>query len=422
MSADFQVAFLCSIFIVFLIEIPLNKADKKSGNVTSVINQEVVNIGGLFSLHCQRRQNRSVSCGKFRLDGYEELNAMLFAVSKINENRSLLPDVTLQVKVKDTCSSVELASKRSLNYTITKYRSKYRCSSNLSGEDRPVLAIVGERDSDISRAVTNLVGLFHIPVISYASTSSSLSGVKYFVRTVPPDTFKAQAIVDILKRFHWNYIILLYSDNEYGRFGSEEFKNRLRKETKKICIAVDETINRHDPEEEIQTWTKIQAKQSKTKVVVVFALYEDFSSFLNIGKKRHNLREYIWLSDEMWNGQTSNVTSMLGYAISVIPRQKFIQEYADFFHNSSSQHNLDFLNSFPSLKEEWFSEYRSLPSSVRGSGSNLSISNDTCLAWRSSQVSAVIDAVYSVAWALHNELQCNNSTFCITKEKNIFTR
>ena len=373
----------------------------KSGSNKAVTNDEVV-IGGLFSLHCERRINRSISCGKFRIGGYEELIAMLFAVKEINENGSILPGTRLRVKIEDTCSSVKLATERSLHYTITKYRFENNCTTNQSSS--PVLAIVGERDSDISRTVTNLVGWFHIPVVSYGATSPSLSGVRYFLRTVPPDNFIAQTMVDLLERFHWNYVVLLYSDSEYGRFAADAIRERIRKEngTEKICIAVDEAINaagsfdsRREAEKGI--WTKMEKQEQKTRVVVVFASHDDFSSFLQIGKESgHNITKYIWLSDDIWRGQTGNLTSELGYAISIIPDQVFISKFADFFHNESSAY----------VKKEWFEEFQSQRSN---SESNRNTSISTCLPWRSSQVGHVIDAVYSVAWALHGIIQCNFS-------------
>lgn len=382
-----------------------NGCCSRADDSRAVTYDEVV-IGGLFSLHCERRRNRSILCGNFRIDGYEEMTAMLFAVKEINENGDILPGKKLRVEIEDTCSSVELATERSLDYTITKYRYVNDCTTNQSSkvQDSPVLAIVGARDSDVSRSVTNLVGLFHIPVVSYSSTSPSLSGVRYFTRTVPPDTFIAQTMVDILENFHWNYIVLLYSDSEYGRFAADAFRERIRKESgaEKICIAVDEAINAAGSlesklEAEKGIWMKMEKQQRKTRVVVVFASHADFSRFLQIGKERHDIKNYIWLSDNIWRGQTDNLTSELGYAISIIPDQVYIEEFSDFFYNES----------FDYVKKEWFDEFQSQRSNL---GSTRNTSRSTCLQWRSSQVCYVIDAVYSVAWALHGLIQCNASS------------
>jgi ABC-type branched-subunit amino acid transport system substrate-binding protein len=374
---------------------------------------KVLNMGGLFPIHSQKKNQTSL-CGSFRIGGFEELNAMLFAIDKVNEDENLLPGIKLKVKIDDTCSSIEVATKKSLDYTIINYQSIYECFGN-SSQDKPILAILGARSSDISRAVTNLVGLFHIPVISYGATSSSLTGVKYFTRTKAPDTFSTQTLIDILEQFSWNYVILLYSDNEYGLFAAESFRERLRKEKKNMCIAVDEHIS-EDITENLQTWQKIHKEKHRTKVVVVFAIYDDYSSFLQAGKERYNLEEYIWLSEDIWNGHTAKLTDMLRHAISVIPNQIFIKEFANFFHHAREK--MKSLKQHSTFDESWFEEYKSYAESETRSSVN------SCIKWGSSDVSHVMDAVYTIAWALHSVLNCNSTTKTCNKSetKNFFKR
>ena len=389
-------------------------ANKK--NLTESSEHEVLNIGGLFAVHGYN--NRTSFCGPFTLGGFTEMNAMLFAVRKVNENEDLLPGIKLQAKVEDTCSSTELATEKSLNYTMMNYRSMSECFGNHSAQEKPKLAIVGDQSSDVSRAVTNLVGLFHIPVVSYAATSSSLSGVKYFARTVPPDTYATQALIDVLQRFKWNYVILLYSNSEYGRFAAESFREKLRKlkKNRKICIAVDEPIH-ENVNDDLQTWRKIHEERNKTKVVVVFAVYDDFNSFLQTGKGKHDLEEYIWLSNDMWNGQTANLTCMLKNAISIIPSQIHIDEFEKFFYNA--QKNLHYVKQHSSFDEEWFEEYRSFVAPRDFNMSSSKTGNAACVVWSSSDISYVMDAVYTVAWALHDILDCDKNTKSCNKTESI---
>ena len=411
---------MTSVLLAFiLLEFPIFAKESDS---TESRAYEVLNIGGLFAIHGQAGKNQtsesSTTCGPFRIGGFEELNAVLFAIDKVNEDENLLPGIKLQVKIEDTCSSIEVATEKSLNYTIINYQSIHECFGNHSAQDKPILAIVGERSSDISRAVTNLVGLFHIPVVGYGATSSSLTGVKYFTRTIAPDTFVTQTLIDILERFGWNYVILLYCDNEYGQFAAESFRERLRKQKKTICTAVDERIS-EDMTENVKTWQKIYKERHNTKVVIVFATNHDFSGFLQAGKGKVNLEEYIWLSTDIWNGQwqtTIEMTTMLKHAISVIPNQVFIEEFADFFHNAPRK--MKSLKQHSTFDESWFDEYNSFPKPNRSSCAN------SCIKWGSSEVSYVMDAVYTIAWALHSILNCNSTTKTCNKSQanNFFKR
>ncbi len=63
------------------------------------------------------------------------------------------------------------------------------------GVAQPVTAVVGAAFSGVSIMVANILRLFKIPQISYASTSTELSDksrFQYFSRVVPPDNFQAQ--------------------------------------------------------------------------------------------------------------------------------------------------------------------------------------------------------------------------------------
>ena len=44
-----------------------------------------------------------------------------------------------------------------------------------------------------------------------------------FARTVPPDTFQAIALVDIVKRFNWTYVSTIASEGSYGKTITREW-------------------------------------------------------------------------------------------------------------------------------------------------------------------------------------------------------
>ena len=66
-----------------------------------------------------------------------------------------------------------------------------------------------------------------IPQISYASTGIELSDKKrfmYFSRVVPSDTYQAQAMVDIVRRFGWRYVSTVGDEGNYGEKGVAAFE------------------------------------------------------------------------------------------------------------------------------------------------------------------------------------------------------
>ena len=70
-----------------------------------------------------------------------------------------------------------------------------------------------------------------IPQISYASTAPELSDATrydFFSRVVPPDSYQAQAMLDIVMAMGWNYVSTLASEGSYGESGVEAFVQASR--------------------------------------------------------------------------------------------------------------------------------------------------------------------------------------------------
>lgn len=82
-----------------------------------------------------------------------------------------------------------------------------------------------------TRVLTTLSSFFffvfwQIPQISYASTAPELSDntrYDFFSRVVPPDSYQAQAMLDIVMAMGWNYVSTLASEGNYGESGVEAF-------------------------------------------------------------------------------------------------------------------------------------------------------------------------------------------------------
>lgn len=126
----------------------------------------------------------------------QRLEAMLFAVDKINREGRLLPGIRLGVNVVDTCSRDTYALNRSLEFIRASLNamdtSGFQCRDGSSPRARgpqgfgPVFGVVGGSYSSVSIQVANLLRLFRIPQISPASTAKVLSDksrFEFFART-----------------------------------------------------------------------------------------------------------------------------------------------------------------------------------------------------------------------------------------------
>ena len=166
-----------------------------------------------------------VQCGDLNERvGIQRLEAMIFAVDEINNNQSILRNVSLGLEVYDTCSSETIALDRALHFVKDAVSSR---------ENHPVMAgVIGPSFSSISVQVAHLFRLFQIPQVSFDSTSYELSDknrFEFFSRTVPHDLYQAKALVDVAKAMNWTYISVVYSGDSYGTLGFQAVKEEAKK-------------------------------------------------------------------------------------------------------------------------------------------------------------------------------------------------
>ncbi len=148
-------------------------------------------------------------------------------------------------------------------------------------EDRnvPVVGVVGGSYSSVSMQVANLLRLFGIPQVSPASTSPSLSDkTRYdlFARTVPPDTYQAKVLVDIVQAFNWSYVSTVSSEGSYGEAGIEAFQRVAAQ--RNVCIAIAEKVPHHANHSVFINILKNLQSKAMARAVIIFTRMEDARS------------------------------------------------------------------------------------------------------------------------------------------------
>ena len=131
-----------------------------------------VTIGGLFTMMMPQDYRE---CSDVSSHGaIEALEALLFSIDRINQDDNLLPNITLGVKVFDSCGSANLAMEQAIKKFVLGDAWKSRGKSCVEF-DRPVVGVVGPFYSYEAEEITPFFNLFKIPLISYSATSTTLS-------------------------------------------------------------------------------------------------------------------------------------------------------------------------------------------------------------------------------------------------------
>uniref|UniRef100_A0A8C5AYC8 Olfactory receptor C family, u1 n=1 Tax=Gadus morhua TaxID=8049 RepID=A0A8C5AYC8_GADMO len=237
-------------------------------------------------------------CCFFSFDdrAFRWMMTMIFAVEEINRNPALLPGVTLGYHIMDSCDHIHTSLKALLgNVTITK--STTDSGTCLTGS--PITAVIGLASSSPTGAIAHILGPFSIPLVSYFATCVCLTDkhtYPSFLRTVPSDLFQVRGLVELVKFFGWNWVGTVGTPDDYSRYGIQAFSHQFRQLGG--CLAYHLTIPQSPTFVEIGAMADT-LQSSKAKVVVAFAtegqLLELFSELV-----ARNVTGIQWVASEAW--------------------------------------------------------------------------------------------------------------------------
>ncbi|XP_073529293.1 G-protein coupled receptor family C group 6 member A-like [Phyllobates terribilis] len=165
-----------------------------------------------------------------------------------------------------------------------------------------IKAVVGDNYSELSIIISRILSLHLIPQISPASSAVTLlDQLRFpsFLRTVPNDKYQTEAMVTLIKKYGWNWVGVIATDDEYGNSASLSLSFLFKQ--KGICTAfskripdnIDHTHFNHTLNETVNELIK-----NTTNVVIVFLRTSVLSQLfkkviaLNISK--------TWIASDIW--------------------------------------------------------------------------------------------------------------------------
>ena len=259
----------------------------------------------------------------------------------------------------DTCSSDSYALNQSLEFIRASINtvegSAFQCSDG--SIPRPkygmkiISGVVGGSYSEVSLQVANLLRLFKIPQVSYASTGTSLSDktrYDFFARTVPPDTFQALALVDVVQSFNWSYVSIVSSEGQYGDSGMKAFIHEAR--ARNMCIAVNEKVPHSASSEHFDMIFAHLLTKPNAKAVVLFVRMEDARGILKAAQRANNINFFTWVASDGWGKEeklVEGVEEVAEGAITVELQTTIIKEFDTYMKSLNPSNN---------KRNPWFNE------------------------------------------------------------------
>ncbi|KAL3968473.1 MHC class I antigen [Sarotherodon galilaeus] len=296
-------------------------------------------IGGLFPIHLKtNRTNTSgpLSCSDYDIQMFLRSQVMIYAISKIN-----LPNITIGYDIYDTCGDVSLALRATLQL-LKNQSDPQSCLVPADAQSKlpepETKVVIGERTSEVSIAVARLVALSSVAQISYGSTSELLSR-KYkfptFLRTVPSDEYQTRGMVELVKTFYWQTVIIVGSDDEYGKYGSDGLVETFSKTD--ICIEFVHILSADFNKNDSQTQTELtklleKIENSSAEAIILFTKESNVEIILEAASKHKFNR--TWIASDAWSS-SSKISAipgiqLAGQVFGFIFKQKEVPGFKDY--------------------------------------------------------------------------------------------
>uniref|UniRef100_A0A4W6DLN7 G-protein coupled receptors family 3 profile domain-containing protein n=1 Tax=Lates calcarifer TaxID=8187 RepID=A0A4W6DLN7_LATCA len=232
---------------------------------------------------------------------------MAFAIDEINRNSNLLPNVTLGYSLYDNCNKLVIGFRAALSLASGQEEQVIlheTCVGTL-----PVLGIVGDSSSTRSMAISTVLGLYRVPMVSF----SALPSINSFVR----------AMIQILKHFDWTWAGLLVRDDDYGLHAARSFQSDLGPYGGG-CLAYTEILPWDNDPDELRRIVDVM-KKSTARVVIVFA-HE--SHMIDLMEEVGLEIEFSWTAAAVL--QTPRLMPYLGGTLGIAIRRGEIPGLRDF--------------------------------------------------------------------------------------------
>ncbi|XP_049929106.1 vomeronasal type-2 receptor 1-like [Epinephelus moara] len=306
-------------------------------------------LGGLFEIHIFSvfpdlsftSEPQHPTCHSFDVLGFRQAQTMAFAIDEINRNSNLLPNVTLGYSLYDNCLSLGIGFRAALSLASGQ-EEQFILDKTCAGNP-PVVGIVGDASSTRSIAISAVLGLYRVPMVSYFATCSCLSDRQKFpsfFRTIPSDAFQVRAMIQILRRFGWTWAGLLVSDDDYGLHAARSFQSDLA-QSGGGCLAYLEVLPWGNDPAKLRRIVDVMRKS--TACVVIAFTHENL--MINLMKEvvRQNLTGLQWIVSEAFTTvlQTPQFMPYLGGTLGIAIRRGHIPGFRDFLLQTRSdlQHN-----------------------------------------------------------------------------------
>ncbi|KAM3855502.1 vomeronasal type-2 receptor 26-like [Vipera latastei] len=173
------------------------------------------------------------------LKKYQQFLALVFAVTEINKDLALLPNITLGFYLCDNIRIERKISLISLSFLSTRGQMVpgYKCD-----RQDTLLSVIGGDNPKSSRQMASIFSIYKVPQLGVGFEFSQEYAAVYpsFFRINPSDFPECVGLVQLLLYFQWNWVGLVTSEDDSGDHFVSSLMPMLKE--KEICLAFTENL------------------------------------------------------------------------------------------------------------------------------------------------------------------------------------
>uniref|UniRef100_A0A671K310 Olfactory receptor C family, b1 n=1 Tax=Sinocyclocheilus anshuiensis TaxID=1608454 RepID=A0A671K310_9TELE len=302
----------------------------------------------------------------FDLTTFIQSLSAIHTIEEIN-NSTLLPGIKLGYEVCDPCASPTKAL-HCVEHLLA-VNGSLPALVDYTDFRPPVKALLGERYSELSIAIAKLLSLYLFPqVISHKSYLELVLSDKLrypsFMRVIPSDVYQTQALVKLMSHFSWNWVGVVYGDDDYGRAAYQSF---MQESEGKICANFEKVVPHYLDHVDVDKHIKDVAqsiRKSKAKVVLLILKEQLVEKLFKEMIQTNTSR--IWIASDAWSmnrfltkmKDINKVGEIFGFSFSM----GITPGFEDYLKN---------LRPTPGARNDFIEEYKQLRL-------NCSLSPSTC--------------------------------------------
>ncbi|XP_023931843.1 metabotropic glutamate receptor 7-like, partial [Lingula anatina] len=319
-------------------------------------NTKTYDLNLLAVFHLHDMGTTPYTCGPMQVEsGFQNMLAFFYAIEQINkDNNKLSTNIQFGGLALDTCNNFVRA--RADLYSLM---SGQGICNVVQGQDvmnpATVVAAITTGTSE-TRAVHDIFDPLRITYISQSATADALSDInvlKYFLRTVPPDRLQAKAMVEVLQKQGWNYVVAVHTDSEYGTGGVDAFIREAGNNS--ICVTQRHRLKQDATDQDARETVKEIGEAIGVNVIVVFANPSHIALLLKAANDLgENYRSrFIWIGSDTWADSMSIIQGFEAIAEGAITF-RIRSQTVDAFKTYMAQLHPGNTKGIP---EDWFNEF-----------------------------------------------------------------